>query len=301
LIPFLAGGKPLTLKMLIAMRQWISGMMMLLICAASVPAQGQIRTPAASPLAKVEQRVGLTDMSVSYYRPSAKGRQVFGKLVPYGEIWRTGANGGTRISFSDPVKVEGKEVPKGEYALYSIPGEKEWILMLYKDLNLGGNVGDYKAENELIRFTVPAAKLPMKMESFTVLFGDLSDNSAQLYLMWEETMVKVKIEVTFHDRVMADIERVMKGPSANDYSAAAGYYYANNLDMNQALAWINKALEGNERYWLLTTKARIQTRLKDYKGAMATSQRALELAKEQGDNAYVLQNTELQAEIKKMM
>ncbi|TAE50238.1 MAG: DUF2911 domain-containing protein [Bacteroidetes bacterium] len=273
----------------------------LMIAVMALSASAQIRTPAPSPLSKVEQRIGLTDFVVTYSRPSAKGREVYGNVVPFDALWRTGANAATKISFGDDITIGGQKALKGEYALYTMPGKKEWSVMLYKDLALGGNTADYDQSKELLRFKVPAEKLPMKFETLTITFGDLTPNSGNLYIMWEETVVKIPVSVEVDSRVVADIERVMKGPSANDYAQAAGYYLDTDRDLNQALAWMNKALEGNERYWLVTQKARILGKMKNYAEAIKTSERAIELAKADKDDNYIRMNKEYIAEWKKAM
>ncbi|MDX1909445.1 MAG: DUF2911 domain-containing protein [Bacteroidia bacterium] len=264
-------------------------------------AWGQIRTPAASPAAKVEQRIGLTDITLNYSRPSARERKVFGDLVPYGQVWRTGANQATRISFSDNVKVNGLDVPKGEYALYTLPGKDSWTIMLYKDLSLGGNVAAYDQTKELIRFAAEPQKIKPAVETFTLGVDHITNTSGMIFLSWEETLVAFKVEVEVDSKVQADIDRVLKGPSAGDYYAAASYYYAENKDLNQALEWINKALAENEPFWQVTLKARILGKMGRYADAVATAEKARSLAEKEKNSDYVKINTDLIAEFKKKM
>jgi hypothetical protein len=264
-------------------------------------AQAQIKTPAASPAATVSTVVGLTDVKVDYSRPRAKGRKIFGdgdaNLVPFGKIWRTGANNGTRISFSDDVKVEGIAVPKGQYLIFSWPGAAEWTISLYKDLDLGGNTAGYKTENEVAKFKVKSEKLTEKVETFTINISDVADNStsAKVQLAWENTSVKFTVAVEFDDRVMKDIEAKTK-VSAGTYAAAANYYLENGKDLNKALEWMNQAIAGDpSAFWNVHAKAKIQKALGDKKGALATAQQSLDLAKnnKDGDFGYIKLNEDL--------
>lgn len=262
------------------------------------PVFAQINTPAPSPFASFEQVVGLTTISMEYSRPGVKGRTVFGELVPYGKIWRTGANQSTKITFSDDVKLAGKDVEAGTYGIYSIPGESEWTVMLYTDLSLGGHVSEYDEEKEYVRFTVESQDFPGPVESLTFMVGNISDNSASIYLIWENTMISIPVEVAVDEAVMAQIDQVMAGPSAGDYYQAAVYYYNTDRDMEQALEWIDMALEGGERYWIVTWKARILGKMGNYDDAIATAEHAKKMADEAGNADYVKINSDLIAEFK---
>ncbi len=252
-----------------------------------VAAKAQIQTPAPSPSCKIMQMVGLTEVTLDYSRPGKKDRAIFGELVPYGSIWRTGANSATKISFSKDVKLAGNEVPAGTYALYSIPGEKEWTMMLYKDLSVGGNVAKYNKEDELLRFMVEPQESSDQVENMTLFIDHIRDDQGTLMLVWDRTVIPMKIEVNTDNEVMAAIERTMAGPAAGDYYAASMYYFNNKKDMKQALAWMNKALEKNERYWMVTRKAEMQAALGMKAEAMATAKKAMGMAKEAGNMDYV--------------
>ena len=261
----------------------------------------QINTPSPSPSAKVEQKVGLTDVVVEYSRPSVKGRKLFVDVEKFGKIWRTGANAATTISFSDDVKLEGHNVPAGKYALYSIPGEQEWSVMLYKDLQLGGNVGDYDESKEVARFKVTGQQLTMPIESFTISLGNVTGNSAEIALLWGTYYVPFQMTVDTDSKVMASIEQTMKNPMAsvgNNYAQAASYYLQNDKDLSKALSWMDKAIEINpSAFWNIQTKAKIQAKMKDYKGAIATAKKSLETAKAaQNDFGYINSNQTLIAE-----
>ncbi|MEL6254567.1 MAG: DUF2911 domain-containing protein [Bacteroidota bacterium] len=255
--------------------------------------QAQINTPSPSPYSKIEQAVGLGTVTVEYYRPSMKGRDIFGGLVPFDKIWRTGANQGTQVTFSEDVTVAGKKVPAGTYTLYSKPGKSSWTVMIYKDTKLGGAVARYDEAQELTRFMVEPVTMPFKVESMTIMFGDLTDASANMSLIWDDQMISMPIKTEVDSKVMANIDRVMAGPSGNDYYAAAVYYYNADKDMDKALTWINKALEGGDRFWIVTWKARILGKMGKKEDAIATSQKAMKLAEEAENSDYVKINKDL--------
>jgi len=250
--------------------------------------QAQISMPQPSPVSTVTQKVGLTDVSITYSRPSTKGRKVFGDVVPYGELWRTGANRSVKFSVSDSVTISGKKIGKGDYSIFTIPGEKEWTIIINKAVELSGTNG-YKQEDDVLRWTAVPTKTSFT-ESFTFNFSNLTNTSADVELSWEETKVSFKVDVTVDDKVMKNIDAVMN-PSAGSYFSAARYYYETERDSKQALAWINKSLEmGGDKYWILRTKSLIQARLEDYKGAIETAEKSKNLAKADDDGAYVKMN-----------
>ncbi len=263
--------------------------------------QAQLQTPAPSPAAKMEQKIGLVDVSLEYSRPSKKGRKIFGDVVPYNEVWRTGANAATKITFSDDVMVGGAEVKKGSYALLTKPGEKTWSIMLYPHVST--SFGSYvESTVEPTTVTVDAVMMPegLDVESFMMGFDNLTNHGGTLYILWERTYVGVDIKVNTDKTVEANITKVMAGPSANDYFSAASYYYAEKRDLNKALEWVNTSIEkGNERYWVLRTKSLIQADLGDKKGAIETASKSLEMAKKDEDSAYIKMNEASIAEWKK--
>jgi hypothetical protein len=277
----------------------------LVLIATCFIAEAQIQTPAASPAGSVSTVVGLTDVKVNYSRPRMKGRKIFGAgkdfLVPYGELWRTGANNGTVISFSDDVKVEGKDVKKGEYLLLTIPGASEWTVILYSDVALGGNTAGYDQSKDAARFTVKADKLNERVETFTINIGDISDDNTQakVQLAWENTSVKFGITVDYESKVMKAIEAGTK-VNPNNYIAAANYYFETGKDLKKALEWITLGIDnGNQNaFWNIHTKAKIQLALGDHKGALATAQQSLDKAKAApSDFGYIKNNEELIAKI----
>jgi len=273
----------------------------LLLVAICLVAEAQIKMPDASPSASVTTTVGLTDVKIVYSRPKMKGRKIFGAgsdfLVPFGEIWRTGANNGTVVTFSDDVKVEGTDVKKGDYLLLTIPGAAEWTVILYSDVALGGNTSAYDKTKDAARITVKSEKLSEKVETFTMNISDLSDNSttANIQLAWENTSVKFAVAVDYDSKVMKSIETGTKVAPGN-YVAAANYYFNSGKDLKQALEWMTLGIEtGNQTaFWNIHTKAKIQDALGDKAGALATAQKSLDLAKKaEGDFGYIKLNEDL--------
>jgi len=266
--------------------------------------EAQVQTPAPSPAGSVSTVVGLTDIKITYSRPRAKGRKIFGTeptvVVPYGQIWRTGANTGTKISFSDDVKVEGIDVPKGEYLLFTWPGATEWTVSLYKDLTIGGNTGNYDKANEIANFKVKPDKLTEKVETLTFAISDIADDSksAKIQLAWENTSVKFTVSSDYDAKVMKSIEASTK-VEPNNYFQAAVYYLETGRDLNQALTWINESLKSNPTaFWMLYQKARIQKALGDKKGAAETATASLTAAKEAKNRDYQMMNEDLIKSVK---
>lgn len=260
-----------------------------------------LKTPAPSPLQTIKQSFGLGEVSIEYSRPSAKGRVIYGDVVSFGNIWRTGANSSTKITISEDTKIEGNAIAAGTYAVYTLPGKDAWDIMFYKDLTLGGNVGEYKKEDEVLRVSVKPSALTQKVETFTINFADMTATSCNVELVWEQTRVAFKMTTEIDAKVMKSIETAMAPTDKRPYFSAASYYYDNNKDMKQALEWIDKAIEQNPKaYWVLHLKAKIQLRLKDSKGAIETAEKSKALAMEDKDDAYVKNNDKLIAEAKGM-
>lgn len=255
---------------------------------------GQINTPKPSPLSTVTQKVGLADVTITYSRPSAKGRKVFGDVVPYGKIWRTGANETTKLSFNDTVSIGGKKLAPGDYGLYTIPGEKEWTIIIGKNPKTGA--GSYKDDEDAVRFKVQPEVLPMFVETFTMNFGNLTSNSADIMLEWEKTGVKFRVENEVDAKVMAQIKNRMD--DIGFYWQAANYYYDTNRDLDQALVWVNKVVEKNPQFWTWHLKAKIESKLNNCKAATTSAQKSMELAKAANNEEYVKFNEKLIANCK---
>jgi hypothetical protein len=256
-----------------------------------------LRTPAPSPLQTLHQDFALSHLEIAYSRPSMKGRTVFGDVVPFGEIWRTGANRATRITFGEDVKVGGSAVKAGDYALYTIPGKTEWEVILNKGVNNGGTDG-YKTEEDVVRFKVKPVALPSAIETFTIQIANQTASSAEIQIIWEKTMVSFTLTADIDSKIMSGIDNVMNKDN-KPYFAAASYYFDNGKDLKTALDWVNKAIESNqEAYWMFHLKAKIQAKMGDKKGATETSQKSLELAKKASDNNYIRLNEKLLATLK---
>lgn len=273
--------------------------LILVLVAICVSAQAQVITPAASPAATVSTVIGLTDVKVDYSRPKLKGRKVFGAgadfMHPYGQMWRTGANAGTVISFGDDVKIGGSDVPKGKYLILTIPNTPEWTVIFYKDVALGGDVSAYDQKNDQLRVMAKAENLSQPVEAFTVNIVDLSADSktANLQLTWENTSIKVPITVDFDKKVQASIDANTK-VNPNSLYAAASYYLDNGKDLNKALEWISTAATARpEAFWIMHTKAKIQKALGDKKGATESATASRKVAEQAKNGDYVKLNDDL--------
>ncbi len=264
---------------------------------ANVNAQ-QLKVPAPSPAQTIKQAFALSELVIDYSRPSVKGRTIFGDVVPFGKIWRTGANGSTKITFGEDVKVEGMAVAAGTYALYSIPNADVWEFMLYKDLNLAGNVADYKAENEVIRFKAKPSSAP-KTETFTITVGDVTSTTANVELAWDQTKVTFSVVADIDSKIMKTIDNTIVKDN-RPYFQAASYFYDNNKDLKLALEWTNKAIAQNPKaFWIVLLKAKIQLKSNDKKGAIESANQVVALAKEDKNDDYVKMAEKLIVEAKK--
>lgn len=282
------------------MKQKITFTLAILLLAGMSAFAQQIKMPQASPSAKIAQKVGLTDVTVDYSRPSTKGRKIFGELVPYGEVWRTGANGATIISFSTDVEIDGKKVPQGQYALYSIPGKSEWTIILSKDTKLWGAIG-YNPDNDLMRFKAVPEKLSRVYETFEISFNNMTDNGADLSIKWEQTRVDFPITTQVDAIVMAQIKELVIDKDATDPTllySAANYYFTNQKDIPQAYTWITKSVESDPKYWTMHLKAKIELNLGKKTEALESAKKSKEMAIEAKNPDYVSLNDRLIKSIK---
>lgn len=260
--------------------------------------EAQIQIPAASPAGSVSSVIGLTEVKIEYSRPRLKGRKIFGEkdvMYPHGSMWRTGANSGTRISFSDDVKVENVAVPKGQYLIFTWPGAGEWTVSLYKDISIGGNLNGYDPSKDAAKFKVKTKKLAEKVETFTISIDDIApDNkTGKVTLAWENTSVPINIAVDFDAKVMKAIEANTTVNPGNYYQAAS-YYLDTGKDLKKALEWMNLALESEpDAFWMLHQKAKIQKGLGDKKGAIESATASINSAKRDGNKEYQTMNQEL--------
>jgi len=258
----------------------------------TIQVQAQIETPAPSPFQKIEQKVGLTDVTLEYSRPSMRGRTIMGDLVPYDKVWRTGANSRTKITFSEDVMVGGKELKAGSYAILTKPTAKNWEVYFYTDYAGGGAPQEWDDSKVAAKVTVPVYPMPMPVETFTMSFDDLTNDSASIGMIWEKAYVGVPFTVPTDKTVSASIERALTGPTANDYYAAAVYNLESGNDIAKAKTWIDKSMEMTKEpaFWQLRQQSLIYAKSGDKKGAIKAAQKSLALAKEAGNDDYVALN-----------
>ena len=240
----------------------------------------------------------MTDIEIVYSRPSAKGRPIIGGLVPFGEVWRTGANGSTTISFSTAVKLEGTEIPAGKYSLFTIPGEAEWTVIINKDTK--SSPFAYNASNDVARITTHAVKLSENIETFSIMINAIRDDSARIDLLWEHTAVPIHLTLDLVSTLVPQIEAAMSAEGGNKpYYPAAMFYYDHGLDMQKAKTWIEAATKSNEAYYTVHLKAKILAKLGDKDGAIAAAKHSSELAsKSPGADGYIRLNDDLIASLK---
>ena len=266
---------------------------------ASLPALAQVKTPAASPKATFTQTVGLTDVTVEYSRPSAKGRIVFGELEPFGKLWRTGANQNSMITFSDDVIINGQTLKKGKYAIFATPRVESWEVVFYTDTENWGTPKTWDESKVALKTTVKPEFLNRHVESFTISINNLDNDFAHLELSWEKTIVAIRFDVPTKKVAMASIDETLAGPGAGDYFSAAQYYFQSNGDMKKALEYVNKSIElkaGETPFWYNRLKSQIQAKLGDKAGAIATAKVSMEAAEKAGNAAYVKMNKDSIAE-----
>lgn len=275
-----------------------SKLITLLLLIGAFTMQAQIQTPQPSPSAKVHQTIGLSEVSVDYSRPAMRGRTIFGDLVPYGKIWRTGANMRTQFTTDSDLTIDGKELKKGTYAILTIPNKESWDIIFYTEYQAGGAPAELDDSKVALKVNAKVNVMENAVENFTIAFGDLSDGvSGNMYIMWDKTIVWTKIETPTDDMAVASIEKAMAGPSANEYFSAASYYRSSGKDLNKALEWVTKAVEMNpDAFWMSRQKSLIQADLGDKKGAVETAKVSLAASEKAGNADYAKMNTESIAE-----
>jgi hypothetical protein len=277
----------------------VSVLTVALLLSATLSTFAQIDLPAASPAATVSQQVGLGTVAVEYARPSLKGRTMFGDRVPYGKVWRTGANKITNLVLSEAMLIDGKKVPAGRYGLYALPTAADFTFILNKDANSWGAYA-YKEANDLMRITVKSEKTATPTEALTFEFSDFTPTSTNLVMRWEKVLIRLPIKNDPDEKIMAQIAQQTASADVKPevLSAAANYYYDTNRDMKQALVWANKVVDAEKMYWTYYLRAKIAARTGDCKLAKADALQSIELAKKAGDDAYVKNNEKLIAECK---
>lgn len=256
-----------------------------------------LKTPAPSSTQTIKQVLGLGSVELSYSRPNMKGRKIFGDLVPFGKVWRTGANDATTLSFTDTVTIGGTKIPAGKYGLLSIPDADSWTLIITKQLDVTSPAA-YKQSEDVVRVKVTPMTMKEALETLTMQFGEVKANSTNLYIFWANTAVSLPITTDVNSKVMAQIDNIMNGDN-KPYFNAAMYYMDNGKDLNQALVWFNKALEQNPNaFFILYQKASCLAKLGKKEEAKATALKGIDAAREAKNDDYVALNEKLIASLK---
>lgn len=262
----------------------------------------KVEFPAPSPASTFKQRVGLTDIEVNYSRPGVKGRKIFGELVPYNQVWRTGANAATKIKFSTPVKLNGTEIPAGSYELFTIPTPDEWTIIIHKDSSEWGAYR-YDPKNDVARISAKPSRSAESAESFTIGIDNIRDETATLYLAWEHSFVPVKLEVDVAGVLLPQIKAVMSSDAEKKpYFQAAMFYMDHNIDLATAAEWMEAAVKAQpDAFWMYHHRARLLAQLGKKAEAIASAQRSIEIARQAGgavQNEYIRLNEALLAKLK---
>jgi len=267
-----------------------------LVC--SVAVRAQLNLPPASTDATFKQQIGFGEVEVKYSRPSARGRTIYGGLVPFGELWRTGAHDATTIKFSEVVKLNGNDIPAGTYTLFTIPNQNEWTIVINKAIEMHGT-SDYTQEQDLVRFTAKPEKSARYYETFTIEVNDLTKEEAGMFLLWENTQVKLTIKMNVDEKVMAEINdriNVKKEDRASLFYQSSSYYFNNNKDLKQAYAWIQIANGKAQDAAYLQLQAKIEAAMNDYAAALKTLKASTELATTKKLDQVVVANEKLRIE-----
>ena len=261
------------------------------------PNAQQLRTPAPSSTQTIRQEFGLSNVELSYSRPGVKGRKIFGDLVPYGKVWRTGANNATTISFGEDVMIGDTKVPAGKYGLLTIPGTDQWTLIITKQLDVTSPAA-YKQDQDVARFTAKPETLPFSLETFTIMLNNVKPNAMDVDLIWDNTLVSLPVKTEIDSKIMAQIDDVMK-TDGRPYFSAAMYYMENGKDLNKALSWFDKAIEQNpQAFWVYHQRANLLAKMGKKQEAIASAKKSIELAKEAKNDDYVALNEKLLATLK---
>lgn len=271
----------------------------LLICAlfCSTAFAQNLKVPAPSPATTIKQDFALSSVELSYSRPSVKGRKIFGELVPYNKVWRTGANAATTITFGEEVTIGDKKVPAGKYGLLTIPGENEWTVIISKQTDVT-SPSSYKEAQDVVRVKVKAEKMPVAVESFMILFDNIKPTSMDAVILWENTVVSFPITAEVDSKVMTQIDQLMKTDKP-PYFMAAMYYYENGKDLDKAVSWMDKAAQENPKaFWIYHYKANALAKQGKKKEAAEAANKSMELAKEARNDDYVSLNEKLLATLK---
>lgn len=261
-------------------------------------AHAQLNIPPASPDAEFKQQIGFGEVEVKYSRPSARGRVIFGGLEPYGQMWRTGAHDATTIRFSEAVKLNGNDIPAGTYSLFTIPNQNEWTIVINKVAEMHGT-SDYTQDQDLVRFAAKPEKSARYYETFTIEVNDLSKEEAGLFLLWENTQIKLTIKMNVDEKVMAEINdriNVKKEDRASLFFQSSSYYFNNNKDLKQAYTWVKVANSKAQDAAYLQLQSKIEAAMNDYASALKTLKASTDLATTKKLDQIIAANEKLRAE-----
>ena len=257
----------------------------------------QVKMPQPSPTQTIIQDFAMGNIELTYSRPGAKGRKIFGDLVPFNKLWRTGANAATLITFTEPVELRGKKVDSGSYALYTIPGAEFWEIILNKGVKNWGIEG-YKESDDVIRIRVEPIKMETKLETFTMQFAEVKPESCELHIMWEKTAIAIPITANIKEKLRTQLDAAMQ-TDKKPYWQAAQFYNEYEKNSVKALENVTKALESTPgAYWMWVYKAKIQKDMGDKAGALVSAKRSLELATKDKNEDYIKINEELIKKLK---
>ncbi|MEM6316239.1 MAG: DUF2911 domain-containing protein [Bacteroidota bacterium] len=257
--------------------------------------KAQIKTPAPSPMASFTQAIGLSDIKVEYSRPGVKGRAIFGDLVPYGKVWRTGANQVSKITFGADVNIGGKDLKKGAYAILSIPNKESWAVHFYPYES--GNWNSYVEKDPAAIVTAKTNMIPVSTENFTIAVDGITDDSGNLEFIWDKTYVSLPMKFEVESKVLAQIEQTLAGPTADEYYAAGNYLLSIGKDLDKALMYVQKATKtDNPRFWQVRREALILSKLGRTKEAITAAKLSKDLAMKAGNDDYVRMNEKSIAE-----
>lgn len=270
----------------------------LLLLTATV-STAQLTIPPPSPSQTVTQQFATSKVEIDYSRPGVKGRKIFGELVPFDKVWRTGANSATTIYFGEEVKINDVMVAKGKYGILSIPGKKEWTIIITKDTTVT-SPAEYNQANDVVRIATKPVSIPKSIESFTIEVENVQPTSCEIQIKWEKTQVSFTVSADIDKKIMAQIDEAMKGEK-KPYYQAARYYYENDKDLNKALEWAKETVKANpSAFWVLHLQAKIELKLKKYDEAIATATSSKEKAQESSNSDYVKLNEKLIEEATKL-
>ena len=263
-------------------------------------AQGQLKLPALSPNAKLSQDFSVSNIEISYSRPSMRGRKIFGDVVPYGKVWRTGANAPTKIKIGEDLEIGGQRIKAGEYALYTIPNRDNWEVVLNTGVAPFGPNG-FPKENDIARFNIKTSMIEGNCQTFTMLITDITYTTCKIEMVWERTKIVIPIIAHNNDNIEANIDKAINHPAQVPYFQAANYYYETDKNMDKAKMYVDKALEQDAKapyIWLL--KARIEKKMGHYDDAIMAAKKSMEMGKgTTNEDQYMRDNTKLVDEINK--